>query len=87
MQTTFTFKTDKKLRDAAKKTAQKLGIPLTIVLNTRLREFVQNGYFETSLTPRPEKLREWERMSEELKTHPERFRVTSAEDFIKELRG
>ena len=71
--TTITFKTDKKLRDAAKRTAQKLGIPLTTVINAQLAQFVTEGRFEVSLTPRPEKLREWEAISREYETHPERF--------------
>lgn len=40
--TTLTIKTPKKLRDEAKKTAGEMGIPLTIVMNTMLRQFVQD---------------------------------------------
>ncbi len=86
METTLTFKTNKKLRDAAKNTAKKLGIPLTTVINAQLAQFVTDGRFEVSLTPRPEKLREWERTSREYREHPERFVVSSMEDFIAELR-
>ena len=85
--TTITFKTEKKLRDAAKRTATKLGIPLTTVMNVQLAQFVSEGRFEVSLTPRPEKVREWERMSEEMDEHPERFHVSSIEDFIADLRA
>ena len=85
--TTITFKTDKKLRDSAKRTADKLGIPLTTVLNAQLTQFVSEGRFEVSLTPRPEKIREWERVSDEFEQHPERFKMTSAEDFIANLRA
>lgn len=85
--TTITIKTDKKLRDAAKRTAMKLGIPLTTVMNAQLAQFVSEGRFEVSLTPRPEKVREWERMSEEMDRHPERFKVSSAEEFIADLRS
>lgn len=85
--TTITFKTDKKLRDAAKRTATKLGIPLTTVINARLAQFVSEGRFEVSLTPRPEKIREWERISDEFEKHPERFKMSSAEDFIASLRA
>jgi antitoxin component of RelBE/YafQ-DinJ toxin-antitoxin module len=87
MKTTLTFKTDVKLRDAAKRTAHKLGIPLTTVINAQLAQFVSDGRFEVSLTPRPEKLREWNRMSDEMDQHPERFKTTSIEDFIRELRA
>jgi len=84
--TTITIKTDKKLRDAAKRTAMKLGIPLTTVMNAQLTQFVSEGRFEVSLTPLPEKVREWERMSEEMDRHPERFKTFSnVEDLIADL--
>lgn len=85
--TTITIKTDKKLRDAAKRTAMKLGIPLTTVMNAQLAQFVSEGRFEVSLSPRPEKVRAWERMSEEVVRHPERFHISSIEDFIADLRA
>jgi addiction module RelB/DinJ family antitoxin len=40
MNTTLTIKTPKKLRDEAKKTAEKIGVPLTTVVNAMLRQFV-----------------------------------------------
>ena len=81
--TTITIKTDKKLRDAAKRTAMKLGIPLTTVMNAQLAQFVSEGRFEVSLTPRPEKIREWERMSEEMDRHPERSKAyDNVEDLL-----
>lgn len=40
MNTTLTIKTPKKLRDEAKQTAFRMGIPLTTVVNTMLRQFV-----------------------------------------------
>ena len=84
--TTITIKTDKKLRDAAKRTAMKLGIPLTTVMNAQLAQFVSEGRFEVSLTPRPEKVREWERMSEEMDRHPEKFKAFSnVEDLLTDL--
>lgn len=84
--TTITFKTEKKLRDAAKSTATRLGIPLTTVINAQLAQFVSEGRFEVSLTPRPEKVREWEQVSKEFETHPERFKMFSnVEDVIQDL--
>jgi antitoxin component of RelBE/YafQ-DinJ toxin-antitoxin module len=74
MKTTLTIKTDKKLRDDAKRVATKLGIPLTTVVNAKLREFVRDGHFEVGLTPRPEKVREWDEASRELREHPEQFK-------------
>jgi addiction module RelB/DinJ family antitoxin len=41
MQTTIMFKTDKKLKAAAQKTAQAMGIPFSAVLNEYMREFVE----------------------------------------------
>lgn len=86
MKTTITIKTDKKLRDAAKRTALKLGIPLTTVMNAQLAQFVSEGRFEVSLVPRREKLLQWERASREYEEHPERFKVSSAKDFIAGIR-
>jgi len=84
--TTITIKTDKKLRDAAKRTAIKLGIPLTTVMNAQLARFVSEGRFEVSLTPRPEKVREWNRVSDEFERYPERFKIFSnVDDLIKDL--
>jgi antitoxin component of RelBE/YafQ-DinJ toxin-antitoxin module len=85
--TTITFKTDKKLRDEAKKMAGRLGIPLTTIINARLTEFVRDGRFEVSLTPLPEKVAEWEAISAEMKAHPEKVVRSSAEDFLRELRS
>ena len=73
--TTLTFKIEKKLRDAAKRRAAQFGIPLTTVLNTQLAEFAHSDRFEISLTPRPEKLREWAQAVAEYKAHPERFKT------------
>lgn len=85
--TTITFKTSKKLHDAAKRRAAAFGLPLTTVLNAQLADFARSDSFELSLTPRPEKVREWERIEREYREHPERFIETSAEEFIKSLRA
>jgi len=42
MKTTVMFKTDKRLKDAAQKTAQAMGIPFSAVLNEYMRDFVEN---------------------------------------------
>ena len=41
MQTTVIFKTDKKLKEAAQKTAKTMGIPFSAVMNEYLRDFVE----------------------------------------------
>jgi len=68
MNTTLTIKTDKKLRSAAKKTADELGIPLTTVVNAMLRQFVREGRISLSIEPRPtkEKIALWEKISKEM---------------------
>ena len=43
MNTTLTVKIDKKLRDEAKKTAKRMGIPLTTAVNAMMKKFVQDG--------------------------------------------
>ena len=40
--TTLTVKTDKKLRNEAKKVAKELGVPLTVAVNAMLRQFVRD---------------------------------------------
>lgn len=42
MKTTLTIKTEKELRDQAKKTADQLGLPLGTVINAMLRQFVRD---------------------------------------------
>jgi len=66
--TTLTIKTDKALRDAAKKTAGELGIPLTTVMNSLLGQFVRERRFEVSLEPRllPHVARRLEKISREM---------------------
>lgn len=43
MNTTLTIKMDKKLRDDAKKTAKRMGIPLTTAVNAMVQKFVREG--------------------------------------------
>lgn len=42
MNTTYTFKTNKKLRDDAKRVARSLGVPLTTAMNAMLKQFVRD---------------------------------------------
>ncbi len=86
MHTTITIKTEKRLHKEAKKTAQKLGIPLTTVVNALLKNFVREQAITVSAhpTPRPEKVAEWERISDEMrKGHFKAF--SNAEDLIEHL--
>lgn len=49
MDTTITIKTKKELRDEVKKTADKLGIPMTTAVNALLKQFVRDKEIVLSL--------------------------------------
>ena len=49
MDTTITIKTNKQLRDEVKKTANKLGIPMTTAVNALLSQFVRDQEIVLSL--------------------------------------
>jgi len=68
MYTTITIKTNKVLRDEAKAVADKLGVPLTTVINAYLAEFIRERRFSVSLEPAPskKKIKLWESISSEL---------------------
>lgn len=53
MKTVMSFKVDKAVRDKAKKAANRLGIPISIVVNGALRKFgdEQRVEFAVPLTP------------------------------------
>ena len=57
MQTTVIFKADKKLKEDAQKTAKRMGIPFSAVMNSYLRSFVERQEVTFSndkpLTPTP----------------------------------
>ena len=86
MNTTLTFKVEKKLRDDAKRVAKKLGIPLTTIINANLREFVRNGHFEVSLVPRPEKIAEWNAAMADMGAHPEKYKgYTDVDEMLADI--
>ena len=88
MQTTLTIKTDKRLRDEAKKTAAELGVPLTTIMNSMLKQFVreQAVVLTTYPTPKASKLREWAKMSDDMDKRPEKYPgFSNAEDLIEYL--
>ncbi len=49
MDTTLTIKTKKELRDEAKETAEKLGLPLSTVVNALLKQFTRDKEIVLSL--------------------------------------
>ena len=86
MHTTITVKTEKKLHRDAKKTARKLGMPLTTVINALLKDFVREQAITVSArpTPRPAKIAEWEKIRDEMdKGNYKEF--SNVEDLIEHL--
>ena len=87
MNTTLTIKTDKNLRNEAKKTADELGLPLTTVINGYLRQFVREGRFAVSIEPNPlkSKLELWEKISMEMDKKKKRESYDKVEDLIQSI--
>ncbi len=51
MKTTLHTKIDKDVKEKAQLLAEEIGIPLSTIINSQLREFVRSGTFTTSLEP------------------------------------
>lgn len=51
MKTVLNIKTDKEVKERAKKLAMHLGIPLSTVVNAYLKEFVSSGSFSVTREP------------------------------------
>ena len=51
MQTTILFKTDKKLKEAAQRTAKSMGIPFSAILNRIMEQFVAQKEITFSTKP------------------------------------
>ena len=87
MNTTLTIKTEKKLRDEAKRSAEELGLPLTTVVNALLRQFVRERELTISIEPRPTqtKLAFWEKISLEMDREKNAPRFKNAADLLKDL--
>lgn len=81
MDTTLTIKLPKKLRDDAKKTAKKLGIPLTTATTALLRQFVLDQ--EIVLSAKRPKADLLEAMKQLRAGKGERYYGTAAEIFDK----
>ena len=88
MDTTLMIKTNKALRDDAKRVAHELGVPLTTVVNALLKQFVRERQITVSLEPQPtaKKSAEWKKMSEDMDKHPKKYKTyTDVEDLITDL--
>lgn len=52
MKTVLNVKTDKEVKENAKKVAEELGLPLSVVVNAYLKQFVRNKEVYLSAIPR-----------------------------------
>ncbi len=52
MNTLIHIRTDKKIKEQAQKTAEKLGLSLSAVINAQLRDFVNNQELSVSVEPK-----------------------------------
>jgi antitoxin component of RelBE/YafQ-DinJ toxin-antitoxin module len=89
MNTTLTVKLPKEVRDGAKKAAKELGIPLTTVVSGMLRQFSRDKeiHFSVYPTPKPKKIKEWERISDDMDRHPEKYKVSRGVEELIEVLG
>jgi len=51
MKTTLHTKIDKDIKERAQKLAKELGIPISTIINSQLREFIRSGIFQVSREP------------------------------------
>lgn len=51
MKTTLHTKIDKDVKEKAQLLAEEIGVPLSTIINSQLREFVRSGTFTASLEP------------------------------------
>ncbi|PIR46515.1 MAG: hypothetical protein COV07_03760 [Candidatus Vogelbacteria bacterium CG10_big_fil_rev_8_21_14_0_10_45_14] len=82
MKTTMLIKTEKELRDNARELAEELGVTLTTVVNSSLKQFVRERRLVLSeyLVPKASKQREWTKISKEMDEHPERYKISHGID-------
>ena len=88
MNTTITIKTNKVLRDQAKAVAEKLGIPLTTIINAYLGEFIRERSFSLSLDPEPtrKKLLLWESISAQMDKGGKEQKFKDADSLLAHLK-
>lgn len=81
-------KTDKEVKDQAKKVSHELGVPLSVVVNAYLREFVRERGVRIALEPvlRPEVEKELKKASADYRARKNVSRkFVSASDALKYL--
>ena len=52
MKTTINIKADKEVKENAQEVARDLGVPLSVVINAFLKEFIRNRSFSFSAVPK-----------------------------------
>lgn len=52
MKTVINIKTDIEVKEAAQKIAKELGIPLSIIVNAHLKEFIRERKFSAAIQPK-----------------------------------
>ncbi len=86
MQTLFTMKTDKVLKESAQEVAEEIGVPLSTVVNSFLKQFVRDREvsFSASYKPSAYLRKAIEEGEKELSEGKIKF-YKSKEEFIKSL--
>jgi antitoxin component of RelBE/YafQ-DinJ toxin-antitoxin module len=90
MKTVLNVKTDKEVKERAQLLAKHLGVPLSIVVNSYLKEFIRSGEFTLSSEPKlkPAVAKRLEKAVEETKEGKDLSPVfDNAEDAIAWLRS
>lgn len=90
MKTVLHVKTDKEVKEQAQALAEHLGIPLSLVVNASLKEFVKTGEFTVRREPqlKPAVAKRLEKSIKEAREGKGLSPVfTNAEDFLKSLRS
>lgn len=90
MKTVLNVKTDKEVKEKAQALAKHLGIPLSLVVNASLKEFVESGEFTVRREPqlKPAVAKRLAKSVEEARAGKNLSPVfTNAEDFLKSLRS
>lgn len=88
METTLLIKLKKDVKKEAAKLASEMGLPLSTLINSFLKNFIREKKVTFSAEPEvsKKKLKQWAKATEEYKKHPERFKVAhSAEELMRDL--
>jgi len=80
MKTIINIKVDKEVKDQAKKIAAKMGVPLSVIMNAHLREFIRTRKFSVNLDPvlKPEIEKKLLEMSREYHAGKEKVKFVSS---------